>query len=143
MKPLELINYQKWVIISNLIMGNFLIEILFFLNSTALERLLYHIELSVLILPTLLTCSIIFQKIKKKIWQFFFIQGAALIFFYVFSFLIILTASFLSPPNTESNFTGILFFLLFPAIWLSPVWIGMGVLNFYLLQKTDILASGE
>ena len=125
------------LIISNLILGNVIIEVLCYLNSSIIERLSYHLEFTLLILPILWLFLTVAIKVKKR-YCFLWAQIFSAFSFYLMSFLII-TTSFLLENNMHfSNLSGVQelwLFLFLPLLWLSPIWIGVGILNYVLISR--------
>ena len=133
---LNFFKQQKVLIIVNLLVGNLLIELLSYINSTVWEILIYQIEFSILIIPVLFLAALSIKPIKNKIWMFVVIELESLVFFYLMSFLIILTSSIIESDFNRSGILGVLPFLVLPALIFSPIWSAIGIMNAYLLKRT-------
>lgn len=135
MRFIDFIRQQKKAIWVNLLIGNMLIEVICYLNSSFLQRLVYQIEFSALIIPMLFLAALTIGMSSHTFWRFVIIQIEAFLFFYVFTLVMYLTS--LVPNDFNLNvFTGLFSFLLLPALWLCPVWIGFGSMNYWMLSKS-------
>ncbi len=137
MNLIKFIKKKKWLILGNLVIGNFVIWLLSYLNSTTLEILMYQAEFTILLIPALFLAVLSVSRIKSKVWTFVLIELESMVFFYLMMLLTILTACIIEPDPVGSNsdFLGMLTFLLLPTFVLSPIWSALGIINAFLLKR--------
>ena len=134
MKITTFLKKKKKAILLNLLFGNLIIEILCFINSTALQRLILHIEFSIIIIPALLICYASMQTLTHPLLKLLIIELEALIFFCLMMIMVVLTSQ-LQAASSPVQWSGLFGFLWIPCLIFTPIWAFLGAMNFFLLKE--------
>jgi hypothetical protein len=134
MNMIVFLKEKKKAIFLNLLFGNVLIEILCFINSTALQRLVFHLEFSALIVPVLFICYISMRAVKNAFLKVLLVELEAFLFFYCMVVLVVCTFQ-LQAGSTATEWSSLFSFLLIPSFIFTPVWALLGAMNFFLLKE--------
>jgi hypothetical protein len=134
MKVITFLREKKKAIFLNLLFGNLIIEVLCFINSTALQRLVFQLEFTAIIVPILFIGYASMQVRSHPFMKLLIIELEAFMFFYLMIVLVICTSQW-QAGSSPIQWSGLFSFLLIPSFIFTPVWALLGAMNFFLLKE--------